>query len=64
MTHNLPLSEGQRQMVLMALAHLAVERPGWDYSLSEIALQIDNPGPELYKEFKRLHEPKRVDHRS
>ena len=42
MTFPLKLDECQRQMVLMALAHLAVERPGWDYMLSQIALQIDD----------------------
>jgi hypothetical protein len=50
------LEEGQRQATLMALAHLAVERPGWKHMLSEIALLMDNRGangePEL---FGRLH---------
>lgn len=36
------LDEGQRQLVLMALAALAVERPGWDMALSEIAAKMDN----------------------
>lgn len=35
------LDEGQRQMTLMALAALAVERPGWDMALSEIAAKMD-----------------------
>ena len=54
--HNLVLSEEDRQMLLMALAHLAVERPGWDHALGEIAARIDNPGPELYLAFKDMHE--------
>lgn len=40
-TYNFPIGEGERQMVLMALAHLAVERPGWDYALTEIAKKMD-----------------------
>ena len=37
----LQLDESQRQAVLMALAHLAVERPGWDVMLEEIAAKMD-----------------------
>ncbi len=29
-------------MVLMALAHLSVERPGWDDALNRIALKVDD----------------------
>lgn len=47
--------EGDRQLVLMALAHLATGRPGWDAALSSIAKQIDNSG--LYEAFKRLRYP-------
>jgi len=53
------LTEEQRQATLMALAHLAVERPGWDHMLSEIARKMDNAtaeGPELYLAFKKLHQ--------
>lgn len=35
------LDEADRQMVLLALARLSVERPGWEYCLHAIALQID-----------------------
>jgi hypothetical protein len=54
----LSLDEGDRQMVLMALAHLAVEHHGWDYALNRIALQIDNKRDgraALYDEFRELH---------
>jgi hypothetical protein len=54
MEHKLELEESDRQIVLMALAHLAVERPGWNYALSQIAQRIDNPGPALYNAFKEL----------
>ena len=42
MNTTLLLDEGERQVVLMALAHLAVERPGWDALLSGIAKRIDS----------------------
>lgn len=49
------LSEENRQMVLMALAHLAVERPGWRMALLEIATVIDRPDAPMFTEFERLH---------
>ena len=55
------IDEEQRLIILMALAHLAVERPGWDDELERIAMQMDNVGPdlgpEMYRAFKRLHAP-------
>lgn len=42
MPFNLPLSEEERQVVMMALAALSVERPGWDDMLNRIAIRIDN----------------------
>ena len=36
------LSEEERQAVILALAMLAVERPGWDAFLNEIASRMDN----------------------
>jgi hypothetical protein len=57
--HSLVLEEGQRQMLLLALAHLAVERPGWDEALSEIAQRIDNRKdgkPEMYEHFRVMHQ--------
>jgi hypothetical protein len=55
MSHIITIDESQRQLLLMALAHLAVERPGFDCALREIADKMDNPGPQLYLDFKRLH---------
>jgi hypothetical protein len=52
------LAEEERQMVLMALAHLACERPGWDDALSRIALRIDNARdgkPQMFERFKDIH---------
>jgi hypothetical protein len=59
--HLLRIDEGERQMILLALAHLSNERPGWDDALNRIASRIDNedskhPGrAEMYDEFKRLN---------
>jgi hypothetical protein len=58
--YQVTIDEGQRQMILMALAHLAVERPGFDYALSEIASLMDNEspaGPQLYGSFKEIAFP-------
>jgi hypothetical protein len=57
MKHVLRLEEGERQMVLMALAHLAIERPGWDDALQRLAIQLDNEQrgrPQMYDEFRTL----------
>ena len=50
------LNEGQRQLLLLALAHLAVARPGWNYACHEIALKADAAaGPQsLFERFKDL----------
>ena len=53
------LEEGDRQLTLLALAICALNRPGFDYALSEIAAKLE-PGwtPEvesMYTAFKRLN---------
>lgn len=60
-SHHITITEEQRQATVMALAHLAVERPGWDHMLKEIASQMDNEGCPMYEEFKRLHADNVVD---
>jgi hypothetical protein len=58
MKHVMRLDEGERQMMLMALAHLAVERPGWDDTLQRLAKQLDNEingRPQMYDEFRKMH---------
>jgi hypothetical protein len=56
--HTIELDEGQRQMVLLALAKLSIERPGWLYAIEELALTMDNTSaqgkPELLHNFRRL----------
>jgi hypothetical protein len=58
MEHVLKIDEGDRQLVLMALAHLSIERPGFDDALQRMAAQIDNQTaagrPELYDNFRAL----------
>lgn len=57
----LELEEGERQVVLMALAALSIERPGWDHMLNEIARRIDNDEggrAKLYDGFRELRKPK------
>jgi hypothetical protein len=53
------LEESERQATLLALAHLAIERPGWMWMLSQIALKMDNrtanDEPELFTKFWQMH---------
>jgi hypothetical protein len=57
--HDIQIDEGQRQMMLLALAKLSIERPGWLTAIEELALKMDNRTadgkPELLHEFRRLH---------
>jgi hypothetical protein len=59
--HSILVDESQRQAILMALAHLAVERPGWDTMLRTIAKKMDGGECPVYSEFKKLHREKVVD---
>lgn len=47
------IEEGQRQMILLAIAELALSRPGWDWTLGETAKVFG--GEEMFAEFKRLN---------
>lgn len=50
-THTITIDEGERQAILLAMAHMTVERPGWEYMYTEIAKKLDNViagVPELY----------------
>jgi hypothetical protein len=55
------MEEGQRQMTLLALAKLSIERPGWLWALEQVALLMDDPEPDgkpyLFEEFRRIHAP-------
>jgi hypothetical protein len=51
------LEEAERQMVLLALARLSIERPGWDAALNRLAMKIDNDREgraEMYDAFRKL----------
>ena len=50
---NFEIEEGQRQAILLAVAELALSRPGWDALLEEIAHQLH--GAEMFREFKRVN---------
>ena len=54
-SHTFTINEGNRQATLLALAHLAIERPGWELMLSEIAKKFG--GLEMYLQFKRYGVP-------
>lgn len=57
-TYTLAVTEAERQVLLLALAKLSIERPGWDHLLSDIAQRIDNrknDRPEMYDDFRRMH---------
>jgi hypothetical protein len=50
--------EVEREMIILALAHLSVERPGWDAALSKIAQRCGRDGPgdgvEMFTDYKTL----------
>jgi hypothetical protein len=46
------LPEDERQAVLLAIAHLAVERPGWLDYLRGIAARLE--GVEMFDQFRDL----------
>jgi hypothetical protein len=46
------ITEEERQMILLALAHVALARPGWSVFYAEIAEKFD--GRELFEDFKRM----------
>ena len=52
--HQLELDESDRQLVLLALGHLAAQRPGWRDCLRRIAERIDNPGAPMFESFREM----------
>jgi hypothetical protein len=45
--------EADRQMLLLAIAELALRRPGWDWTLRRLAGRLN--GIDAFETFKRLH---------
>jgi hypothetical protein len=52
---SITIREEERQMILLALAKLAIERPGWDNALSDIARLMDG-NLAMYNEMKKTAE--------
>jgi hypothetical protein len=52
------LEEEERQAILLALAKLLVERPGWDDFLGRIADKLG--GLEMLTKFGEIHGPVRL----
>ena len=48
------IDESQRQAILVALARLAIERPGWKYMLGETAKTMDNVVDDRPQTFDKL----------
>jgi hypothetical protein len=55
------IEESDRQAIVLALAMLSLQRPGWDWMLGGIAEKLGGfiEGRELYNEFKRMNEDRR-----
>lgn len=57
LVHSIQIEEGQRQLVILALALLSLDRPGWFWACEEIALLMDNKDQagraEMFEEFRR-----------
>jgi len=56
------IDEGHRQMLLLALAELSIERPGWRWTLGELAAKYSTAptledGRALFEQFRALHAP-------
>lgn len=50
---NIEIKEDQRQAILLAIAKLSLERPGWDLYLEELSERFN--GREMYEKFKDIH---------
>lgn len=58
--HTVTVDDGQRQMIIMALADLSMKHPGFDYACNEIACLIDNVvdgRARMYDDFRALRKP-------
>lgn len=48
----LEVTEDERQALILAVAHLAIERPGWNAYLSRIAKNLGDNRLDMYQSFK------------
>ena len=60
MEHTVKISEEQRQMILLALSKLRIERPGWDYALGECASRFPD-GRTMFADFVSICEEVQAD---
>lgn len=67
-SHTITITEEDRQMIIMALARLAIDRPGWLQACNDVALQMDNrlPGDEAemfhgFLKFRLSHVVERLE---
>jgi len=47
------IEEEERQAILLSLALLSIERPGWHHMLGNIAEKME--GRAMYEEFRNIH---------
>lgn len=58
MNHQVSIDESDRQAILLALAKLSLERPGWLDMLTRIACKMDNNAngkAEMLEQFRKIH---------
>ncbi len=60
-TFTVEFEEDQRQAVILALAHLAVERPGWFYYMTSIALKLDESKDGVPVMFNELYQMRKKE---
>jgi hypothetical protein len=52
------ITDADRQMIMLGLSRLAMERPGWEYALRDIAVKFD--AEKMLQEFKATYIPGRL----
>lgn len=56
---SIEISEEQRQLIILALARLSMERPGWFFMCERTALQMDKRKPDgsaqMFEELRQIY---------
>lgn len=52
MRHTFTVDESDRQALVLAVALLALQRPGWDHYLGTIAAKLGDTGLTLFRGFQ------------
>lgn len=55
MRHTFTIEEADRQALVLALALLALHRPGWNYYCGTVAMQLGDPCRALYRGFQEAN---------